>query len=133
MRRVGAVGMLVAAVTLLAGCAFPPGACTAIGWSNVVTIDSSAYGSDVFLQVCVDAGCSTAPGVETTPSTDLSVPERGDAGAFGFGFSAPDDITVRVFDADGILLAESEETIDWTHSTDPCGGPSTAAPVVLER
>lgn len=133
MRRVGVVGMLGAAAALLTGCTFPPEACTAIGWSNAVTIDSSAYGSDVFVQVCTDAGCSAAPGVEPTPSTDASIPERGDAGMFGFGFDAPDDITVRVYDADGILLAQSEETIDWTHSTDPCGGPSTAPPVVLDR
>ncbi|MEV4738191.1 MULTISPECIES: hypothetical protein [unclassified Microbacterium] len=133
MKRVSAVGLLVVVVALLAGCSFPPGACTAIGWSNAVTIDASAYGSDVFLQVCTGAGCSPDPGVEPTPSTDLSVPERGDAWAFGFGFDAPEEITVRVYDDGGILLSETEETIDWTHSTDPCGGPSTAPPVVLER
>ncbi|KNY06415.1 hypothetical protein [Microbacterium sp. GCS4] len=133
MKRVSAVGALVGVVAVLSGSAFPPGACTTIGWSNAVEIDPSAYGSDVFLQVCTDAGCSTGPGVEPTPSTDLSVPERGDAGAFGFGFDAPDHIIVRVYDDGGILLSETEEPIDWTHSTDPCGGPSTAPPVVLER
>lgn len=116
---------------LLAGCAFPPGACTAIGWSNGITIDSSAYDGDVFLQVCTDAGCSAAPGAEPTPSSDASVPQQGEPGSFGFGFDAPEEITVRVYDVAGFLLSETEETIEWTHSTDPCGGPSTSRPVVL--
>ena len=47
------------------------------------------------------------------------------------GFAAPDDITVRVYDDSGILIAETQETIAWTHSSDPCGGPSTAPPVVV--
>ncbi|MFS0913133.1 hypothetical protein AB3M89_15230 [Microbacterium sp. 179-I 3D2 NHS] len=119
-------------VLLLAGCTFPPGACTAIGWTNGVTIDATAYDGDVFLQVCSDAGCSLGPGAEPTPASDASVPAQGDAGSFSFGFDAPDEITVRVYDGGGVLLAESRETIDWTHSTDPCGGPSTAPPVVLE-
>lgn len=114
---------------LLAGCAT---VCPAIGWSNGVTIDSSAFGGDVFLQVCSDAGCSSGPGAQPTPETDSSVPAQGEAGAFHFGFAAPDRITVRVYDSAGALLAESDEQIDWTHSTDPCGGPSTAPPIVLE-
>lgn len=130
MRRAALAVITIAAATLLTGCAT---ACPAIGWNNGLTIDASAYGGDVFLQVCVDgAGCSTAPGAEPTPSTDLSVPEQGEPGQFGFGFSAPDAITVRVFDASGVLIAESEESVEWTHSTDVCGGPSTAPPVVLE-
>ncbi|MFJ4225479.1 hypothetical protein [Microbacterium sp. NPDC089695] len=132
MRRMGAIGILVAAVVLFSGCAFPPGACTAIGWSNGVEVDSSAYGEGVLLQVCSDAGCSPGPEVEPTPETDASVPAPGDDGTFSFGFDAPETITVRVYDSSATLLSESVETIDWTHSTDPCGGPSTAPPVVLE-
>ena len=128
MRRaaVAVIGLVVA--VLLPGCAT---ACPAIGWSNGVEIDASAYGSDVFLQVCSDAGCSAGPGVTPTLETDLSVPVQGDAGTFHFGFAAPDDITVRVYDDSGILIAETQEPIDWRHSSDPCGGPSTALPVVL--
>lgn len=130
MRRAALAVITIAAATLLPGCAT---ACPAIGWSNGLTIDASAYGDEVFLQVCVEGtGCSVAPGVEPTPSTDLSVPEQGEPGQFGFGFSAPDSITVRVFDASGVLIAESEESVEWTHSADVCGGPSTAPPVVLE-
>ncbi|MGN7947709.1 hypothetical protein ACTJKH_03080 [Microbacterium sp. 22215] len=123
---VAAVGLVVA--LLLPGCATT---CSAIGWSNGVEIDASAYGSEVFLQVCSEAGCSADPGVTPTPETDLSVPAQGDAGTFQFGFAAPDDITVRVYDDSGILIAETQETIAWTHSSDPCGGPSTAPPVVV--
>ncbi|WP_157560162.1 hypothetical protein [Microbacterium sp. H83] len=128
MRRAAiAVAGLVCAL-LLPGCA---SACPAIGWNNALTIDSSAYGPDVFVQVCSDAGCSAAPGAAPTPQTDFSVPAQGDAGTFSFGFAAPEQITVRVHDSAGILLSESEETVDWTHSPGPCGGPSTAAPLVL--
>ncbi|MBP2379317.1 hypothetical protein JOF42_002812 [Microbacterium phyllosphaerae] len=38
---------------------------------------------------------------------------------------------MRVYDDSGILIAETQETIAWTHSSDPCGGPSTAPPVVV--
>ncbi|WP_091225736.1 hypothetical protein [Microbacterium sp. 3J1] len=123
---VAAIGLVVA--LLLPGCAT---ACPAIGWSNGVEIDASAYGSDVFLQVCSDAGCSAAPGVVPTPESEPSVPALGEAGTVHFGFAAPDEITVRVYDISGILLSESEEPIAWTHSTEPCGGPSTAPPLVL--
>ncbi len=130
MRRAALAVIGIVGATLLTGCAT---ACPAIGWSNGLTIDASAYGDDVFLQVCVDgAGCSAAPGVEPTPSTDPSIPEQGEPGEFGFGFSAPDVITVRLFDATGVLIGESDESVEWTHSTDVCGGPSTAPPVVLE-
>ena len=128
MRRaaVAVIGLVVA--LLLPGCAT---ACPAIGWSNGVEIDASAYGPEVFLQVCSDAGCSADPGATPTPETDPSVPAQGDAGTFHFGFAAPDDITVRVYDGSGILIAETQEAIAWTHSSDPCGGPSTAPPIVL--
>ncbi len=129
MRRAAAAIIGPVIGLLLAGCAT---VCPAIGWSNGITIDSSAFGEGVFLQVCSDAGCSAGPGAQPTPESDSSIPVQGDAGAFFFGFAAPDRITVRVYDSAGALLAESDEPIDWTHSTDPCGGPSTAPPIVLK-
>ncbi|WP_144873564.1 hypothetical protein [Microbacterium sp. 1.5R] len=134
MHRAAAVALTGSALALmLSGCAFtfPPGACSAVGWNNGVTVDAAAHGRDVFVQVCSDAGCSPEPGVEPTPETDASIPVRGDGGVFFFGFDAPDEITVRVYDGD-VLLAETRESIEWTHSTDECGGPSTAPDVVLE-
>lgn len=129
MRRAAGLVLAMASGVLLTGCAT---ACPAIGWTNGVAIDASVHAPDVFLQVCSEHGCSPAPGVAPTPEIDPSTPTGGDDGRFFFGFDAPEEITVRVFDAGGILLAESEETIDWTHSTDRCGGPSTAPPIVLE-
>lgn len=128
MRRaaVAVIGLVLA--LLLPGCAT---ACPAIGWSNGVEIDASALGPDVLLQICSDAGCSAEPGATPTPQTDFSTPAQGDAGIFHFGFAAPDVITVRVYDDSGILVAETRESIDWTHSSDACGGPSTAPPIIL--
>ncbi|PCE15875.1 hypothetical protein AUC47_10130 [Microbacterium sp. SZ1] len=129
MRRAASTVAALVLAALLTGCAT---ACPAIGWTNSVTIDAASYGPGVALQVCSDHGCSPAPGIVPTPETDASVPQAGDDGTFFFGFDAPDEITVRVYDDTGVLLAESRETIDWTHSTEPCGGPSTAPPVVLK-
>ena len=46
--------------------------------------------------------------------------------------SAPEEVLIRVYAAGGALLVEEEHEIEWTHSTDPCGGPSIAAPIVVE-
>ena len=131
MRRAAAslVGPVLA--LLLAGCSFPPGACPAVAWNNSIAVDSSAYPGEVFIQICTDSGCSAAPGVSPTPATDFSL-RTGDGGAFHLGMTSPDRILVRVYDASGSMLSESEEPITWTRSTDPCGGPSTAPPIVLE-
>lgn len=129
MHRAAVVVIGLVLALLLPGCATT---CTAIGWSNGVEIDASAYGPELFLQICSDAGCSAEPGATPTPQSDLSVPAQGEAGIFHFGFAAPDDITVRVYDGSGILVAETQESIEWTHSSAPCGGPSTAPPLVLQ-
>ncbi|WP_309102531.1 hypothetical protein [Microbacterium sp.] len=130
MRKAAIAVMGFVLLLTLPACA--ENACPAIGWNNVVTVDAAAYGDDVFIQLCTDAGCSAAPGEEPTPSSDPATPVRADDTTFGFGMAAPDEALVRVYAADGSLVAESEHTISWTHSTDRCGGPSTAEPIVLQ-
>lgn len=131
-RRLRFAAVPALALTLFTpGCQLPPGACPAIAWINSISVDTSAYPGDVFVQVCTDAGCSDAPGASPTPSPDFSAP-RGDGKTFELGMSTPDVVTARVYDASGTLLAETEELIDWTRSTDPCGGPATAPPVALD-
>lgn len=132
MRRAAVVGMLgVILLAGTAGCAAPGSVCPTIGWINSVRVDASAFGSDVFIQLCVDAGCSAAPTEAPTPSSDLSVPVSTGDGAYAVGMTTPDEATVRVYDAAGALIQESEHAMSWTLPTDVCGGPGTAAPIVV--
>ncbi|MFD5216021.1 hypothetical protein [Microbacterium sp. NPDC058345] len=132
MRRVLAVVGLALAGLLAAACSPDTQVCPAIGWNNHIEVDATAFGQDAFVQLCTEAGCSPQPGAHRTLPTDLSVPSP-DAGAFSVGMTAPESVTIRVYDATGALLHESERSVDWTHSPGPCGGPSTATPVVLAR
>lgn len=129
MRRAATV-ILTALVGLsLTGCAT---ACPAIGYISVLTVDASAYGDDVLVQLCVPGGCSAGPDGQETPSTDPTVPFVGEEpGEFLF-MSVSDEVTARVFAPDGTLLVEDDHDITWTHSTEQCGGPSTAPPLIVE-
>lgn len=124
------VGMLVMALLGAAtGCAQT--ACPAIGWINTVEVDASAFGPDVLVQFCVDAGCSAGPGEEPTPSSDMGAPLQNEDGVFSLSMTTPEQATIRVYDATGTLLHESDHDITWSHSTERCGGPSISDPVVL--
>ncbi|MDF2562001.1 MAG: hypothetical protein K0R99_3447 [Microbacterium sp.] len=76
---------------------------------------------------------ATGSGADPTSSTNLFMVTRQDDGtwALGFGMSMPEVVEIRLFDAQNTLIHESEESISWTHSVEPCGGPSTADPIVL--
>ncbi|WP_435745945.1 hypothetical protein [Microbacterium sp. PMB16] len=128
MRRT-AMATLTALLGLsLAGCAT---ACPAIGYISVLTVDASAYGDDVFVQLCVPGGCSAGPDGQETPSSDPTVPNVGEEPDEFLFMSVPDEVTARVFAPDGTLLVEDDHDISWTHSTEQCGGPSTAPPLIL--
>lgn len=127
MRRRIAVAMLgLALLGVAAGCAAPGVACPAIGWINTVHVDASAFGSDIFVQLCVEAGCSAAPGEEPTVSSDLGAPLGMGDGEYGVGMTTPDDATVRIYDAADTLIDESIHEVNWTTPTGVCGGASSA-------
>ena len=105
--------------------------CPAIGWSNAITVDASALGDDVFVQMCVASACSPAPGATATAPSDARTPIHDGDGVFQLGMTAPDAVTVRVYAGDGGLLDEAEHDLDWEHSDAPCGGPSATDPIVL--
>lgn len=129
MRRAAIVTLTALLALSLAGCAT---ACPAIGYISVLTVDASAYGDGVVVQLCVPGGCSTGPDGQETPSTDPTVPFVGEeAGDFLF-MSVSDEVTARVFAPDGTLLDKLQHDVTWTHSTAQCGGPSTAPPLILE-
>ncbi|WP_300266284.1 hypothetical protein [Microbacterium sp.] len=132
MRRAVAGGMLgVALVAGATGCTPPGAVCPAIGWINTVIVDASAFGEDVFVQLCVDAGCSTEPGTPPTVSSDLGVPALAEDDEFHVGMTTPEHATVRIYDASGTLIRESEHDIAWVLSAEACGGPATASPITL--
>ena len=106
-------------------------ACPAIGHNNQIEVDASVFADDVFIQLCVKIRCSEAWGEQPTPSSDSRTPIRVDGEPFSLGMTAPEEVTVRVYDAAGILIHESTHAPVWTHSTEVCGGPSTTAPIVL--
>ncbi|WP_372466464.1 hypothetical protein ACCO44_10050 [Microbacterium maritypicum] len=131
LRAIAVVALLGGAVTGSSGCAL---ACPAIGWTNAVALETSAVAGVVAVQFCVAGECSPAPGTEPTSSTNLFIVTPQDDGTWvlGFDMSTPDGVDIRLFDAQNTLIHESEESISWTHSDEPCGGPSTAEPIVLE-
>lgn len=47
------------------------------------------------------------------------------------GDPTPDAVVVRVFEPSGELLVESAREVAWAASTDRCGGPAVAEPVVV--
>lgn len=132
--RFAGAGLLVVASLSMSGCVFPPGACTAIGWINTLTVDTAAVPGTAELQFCIDDECS--PRAEETPAPNEPLPvigasRDGDEWTLALDMNAPESILIRVFGADGALLLESDEPIAWTHSGDRCGGPSSADPLVL--
>lgn len=133
MRAIAIVVLLGGALTTTTGCV-TFGACPAIGWTNAVALDTSAVAGVVSVQFCVEGECSPAPGTEPTSSTNLFMVTPQDDGTWvlGLDMSTPDVIDLRLFDAQNTLIHESEVSISWTHSTEPCGGPATADPIVVE-
>jgi hypothetical protein len=105
--------------------------CPAIGYDNRIDVDASIFGDDVFVQLCVKTRCSEARGEQPTPSSDSRTPIRVDDESFSLGMTAPAEVTVRVYDASGVVIHESTHALAWTHSTEVCGGPSTTAPIIL--
>lgn len=134
MRRAATAILTGLLLLCLTGCISPfQNACPAIGWVNAVTVDASAVPGVSAVQFCVESECSPAPGSETDDDGSLFWVNAEEGGwVLSLDMSAPDTITIRLFDANNALIRESEESISWTHSDGPCGGPSTADPLVLE-
>lgn len=134
MRRVAAVSMLALGVVLSTTACVPPflNACPAIGYISGIAIDTSAYGDAIFVQVCAEEECSLAPDDDPSAGSGTIEASSTDSGwAVSFLAGLPDTVTVRVYDLVGDLVTEQAHDIDWTHSTERCGGFSTAPPVVL--
>ena len=131
LRSLDVVALLGSAATGTAGCAT---ACPAVGYINTAPLDVSAFSDVETVQFCVETECSPVPGEGEASSTNLFMVTPQDDGTWtlGFDMSAPDVVEIRLFDAQNTLIHESEQSISWTHSKEPCGGPSEAEPLILE-
>lgn len=127
MRVLAVVALLGGAATGITGCYT---ACPAIGYVNGVVVDVSVFPETAAVQFCVDAECSPAPGEDETVSTNLFAASRQDDRTWRlmFDMSTPEDVDIRLFDAQGTVIHESEEPIAWTHADGPCGGPPPRTP-----
>lgn len=128
-RRAGLVSVagLVTAMGLT-GCV--PFACPAIGWTNTLTVQLDGHTAAVDqVQLCTDAGCAPADGVDTTgPHGLISVADHdGDTWTFSLD-SLPDTFTVRTLATDGTVLSDTEVTPAWERvgGSAQCGGPGEA-------
>ncbi|MCK8478941.1 hypothetical protein [Microbacterium aurugineum] len=130
-RCLAALALLGAAMTAATGCVV---ACPAIGYISTVLVDVSAVPEAVELQFCVENECSPAPGDEPTSRSNAfeAVPQDDAIWSLALDMYTPQIIEIRLFDAEGALIHESEQEISWTHSGGQCPGPSTAEPVKLE-
>jgi hypothetical protein len=124
-----AVALLLGGLLGTPGCAV---SCPAIAYLNTVTLDTSAFPEASSVQFCVETECTPAPG-EPENSGSLLSAEPGEDGHWSLmlDMRAPEEILIRVLDARGAIIHESEEPISWTFTEGSCPGPATAEPVVL--
>jgi predicted naringenin-chalcone synthase len=130
LRALAVVALLGGIATGTVGCYT---ACPAIAYLSAVTVDVSAFPDVAAIQFCVEAKCSPAPGEDATSAANLyaATPQDDGTWSLAFDMATPDTVEIRLFDAQGTLIHESEESIAWTHTGGACPGPSTAEPLVL--
>ncbi|WP_226531755.1 hypothetical protein [Microbacterium paraoxydans] len=130
-RSLAALALVAGAMTAATGCAV---ACTTVGYISTVLVDVSAVPEAVALQFCVEDECSPAPGDEPSSRSNAfeAVPQDDGTWSLALDMYTPQIIEVRLFDAEGALIHESDQEISWTHSGGQCPGPSTAESVKLE-
>ncbi|MGW8481519.1 hypothetical protein ACWGJP_00165 [Microbacterium sp. NPDC055903] len=95
-------------------------------------MDASALGDAAFVQLCVEETCSPAPDAAGSDSSPIMVTNDQESWSFSLtSMTTPEEASIRVYDPEGVLVQESAHAVSWTHSTEVCGGPSTAESIVL--
>ena len=122
---------LVATLVVLAGCGLEPVVCSAIGWSNGLTVrlaDDWPPGDGRTLSV----DCGLFESCPEAVDGATAVPLVGGEAVLMLGFATPDDLTLRVSDATGVLTVH-EADLGWTRvgGSEECGGPSETGAVVV--
>ncbi|WP_293694525.1 hypothetical protein [uncultured Agrococcus sp.] len=136
MGRKGAVAgaAVFAALAVLAGQGCASGhACPAVAWADTLTVEADGDTDRVdLLELCFAGHCMFDEDLPSDSPLSHLPYERVDENTWQFDFFAdpPDEIEVRVLDADDHLLAESNQPLEWVVSNYPhgeeCGGPGTA-------
>lgn len=131
LRALAITVVVAGAATGTAGCAT---ACPAIAHLNAVAVDAGAFPDVAAIQFCVEAKCSPAPGEDATSAANLyaATPQDDGTWSLAFDMATPDTVEIRLFDAKGTLIHDSEETITWTHTGGACPGPSNAESLTLQ-
>jgi len=123
---------LVAGATFaLTGCTSLPSACSAVGWSNSLTVELEGDTSGVSqVQLCTEDGCAPARDIDPSgPLGQISVARQaGGTWSFSTGMTNLDALTVRTIAADGAVISETEVTPEWVRvgGSEQCGGPGKA-------
>jgi hypothetical protein len=131
MRRLLVVLGLSLVAVLTSACApMTRDVCPAIGYVSSLTVDATRIPDAARVQLCAEDLCPT--GVDGEDGAWIFGSSESDGiWVFSFIAGAPEQVVIRVTDAEGAVIQEREHRITWTHSTARCGGPSTADPLVL--
>jgi hypothetical protein len=112
-----------------------------MGWSNTVEVnlEGPAVAHVDRLGFCMDPGClvpTTAPTQfpETGGGPYLATALNDGRWRVEFGMSAPAEVTIEAFAADGRTLGRTVSELDWRRvgGSEECGGPGQADPITLE-
>ncbi|ACL39124.1 hypothetical protein Achl_1133 [Pseudarthrobacter chlorophenolicus A6] len=157
----GILGTLAAAMPgllPLTGCT--PYACTAIGWTNSLTVTVGGNPAAVSeVRLCDEKDrCSRPaptpadplplrsvvptfdpttgtpePAPESEPYPLFTVTREGDTWNFMMGMNAPPRATISALTADGTVLASQNVELTWTRvgGSEQCGGPMSTPPLQL--
>lgn len=154
----GTLAVAMAGLLPLTGCT--TSACTAIGWTNslTVTVDGNpAAVSEVRLCDAKDrcsrpaptpadplplrsvaptfdpSAAAPPPAPESQPYPLFTVTREGDTWNFMMGMNAPPSATISALAADGTVLAEQRFDLAWTRvgGSEQCGGPMSTPPLTL--
>ncbi|MGY1804122.1 hypothetical protein ACI78T_12675 [Blastococcus sp. SYSU D00922] len=130
----GAACLLAAGLALGACQAGAETVCSAVGWSNGLTVEL-AEGWPEVADGALGLDCSSPCGLQVRQGDEpdgLTVPLTGTVTVAQLGMTTPDSVTVTVLGADGVELAVHEADPDWIRvgGTEECGGPHAATVVV---
>lgn len=136
--RIALTSIIVLVTTWgLAACSPPGVACPAIGWINELTVTLDGNVAPVAdVKLCIDEAC--VPMATGTPPEELAqvglATQNGttDEWVFTTGMSTPERFSVRVYNANGEVLADRDVTAEWVRvgGSEACGGPGEATVTV---
>lgn len=117
------------------------GACPAVSWSNKVTLALSGNPTSMAtasaVTACTGINCKPADPRFAKSSSDVSellMRQSDGTWVYSPGSASPANVTFKVFDSNGQVLAERAYSLNWTRigGSEQCGGPMAAMSVPLQ-